>query len=212
MATISKTAFPIVGDDKFMKVITCDAKGVFKISLPGPVCRITGVNHVTAGSLKDVERAFSDKISEWIDASTSTRKVILYQVDKDQHFAKGVTISLAADVFNEITIRSDGKERINLEDITGNPLKKTRIRNGTHEWRWGGHGTKKIAWTEEREAFFVKLASAIEAVRDTMNQLNGDAAEDIIDGRQQFIPPAMNMNLPGSDDLDGDLGDDDFED
>lgn len=198
MAIISKTQFHIEGAPKYQKVVSCDSAGEFKIVLPEVVTEITGNKVVTGPDLKTVEDAFRVQIKIWREASTSSRKVIMFECARRGSFDKGVSMNLAADVFEEVTIRSGGEERKTFKDVKGNPLKKTMIRNGTHDWAWGGRGVtvQIIDWTEEREEFFVRLAAGFQKVKDAINELNQPDGLDLIDGVRLVVGGFMPRELP----------------
>jgi hypothetical protein len=186
MPVNSKSEQFVFGEGKFRKVISCDSKGVFKITLPRTWHSVLGFKEVTGGTLKEAEKAFDAAHETMKSIQNTTRKVIIHKVDNSVSFAKGAVIAVCASVFEETKSVSGDVERFIYEEVAS-AIPWSLKQDARNLVRNYGDQVLGMEWTEERELFFVKLGEAVDKVRELLALLQDkNLAIEIADGRKPF--------------------------
>jgi hypothetical protein len=181
---------------EFLKKTRCNADGKFRIKYPAAVARLLGdPTEAVADTKRGADSAFQERLYEFEQARSSTRKVILYEVKlnssiardgilalsrKDIHFTNGYAISVWAGVFEEERVRRDGGDIYHYERVdcsipngmvSGLPNFGLRALNDPKE--------NLVEWTEEREAFFCRVAEVMETLALRLNEMTSEGAEKL---------------------------------
>jgi hypothetical protein len=181
---------------EFVKKTRCNADGKFRIKYPAAVVQLLGdPKEAVADTKRAAERAFEGRLDEFKQAKTSRRKVILYEVKlncrvsrdgrivlgrNDIHFTTGYAISVWAGVFDEERVRRAGGDIYHYHRVdsaisggmaSGSPGFGLRALNDPKE--------NLVVWTEEREAFFCRVAEVMETLALRLDEMTSEGADTL---------------------------------
>ena len=172
MAVLTTTTIKFEGQD-FKRQVRILKDGLFRIRLPAVVSKTLQIDSdVIAETKEEVERAFKDRLREYKECRTTTRKVILFgfaanchimnekqtqavYVANDISFADGTALSFWAEVCEETVIgRSDGKDQYRYDIVDSDlPLgfgKPNDYDLGNRQDSFH-RASNLVEWTSERE-------------------------------------------------------------
>ena len=177
MAVVSSEAIWFMGSE-FKRVIRVFATGVFKIKLPEQLVKLYGDNDVEADTMEAVLDLFGEALKSYEASETETRKVILYDMQDDISFSKGLAVAVAAGVCIETSYRIPGETGMkyhynSVERIDDLPAS---IRSNDLKPRFGERAddNKCLLWTFELHTFFKDMAGAMETLRHNLLGLKND--------------------------------------
>lgn len=175
MPVISTEGIYFMGQS-FRRVVRVLADGYFHIRLPHAVQNHYDIKEVREKTLDEAMREWKRICGEYQDSVTTSRKVIIYEIQGDNHFAHGCQISLAAQVFNEFKVVSPSCDiRYRYEKVDHEEDLPIQIRYGGLKPRPGDQETECILeWSQERHDFFVGLAVAMEGLKKKLMLLGND--------------------------------------
>jgi hypothetical protein len=197
----------------FKKVIRCNRDGLFRIKYPSGLVKALGEPaEAVAKTMDAAEKEFGQRLWDYKQARTSTRKVIVYRINmkakiwrpeddidlhrKDISFGVGLGVLVWANVFDETRVQL-GESGAHYTYATVQSELPLSIRDsGEFGARVGGRGHKDdcvLEWTAEREAFFCRVAEAMEALCLKLDEMTSDGA----DGLAQIADTWSGSFLPG---------------
>jgi hypothetical protein len=182
----------------FKKVIRCNRDGLFRIKYPSSVVKLLGEpEEAVAKTMAAAEKDFEQRLWEYKQAGTTTRKVIVYRVemkvdiwrpDDDVElkrdnisFAHGLGVTVWADVFEETRVQlASDKARYTYDRVESELPRSIRCSGsfGVRHQR-GDQETECMEWTPEREAFFCRIAEAMEALCLKLDKMTKDGGDEL---------------------------------
>jgi len=196
-------------------VIRCNRDGLFRIKYPAEVVQLLGEpEEAVAKTMDEAEKEFGQRLWEYEQAGTSTRKVIIYRVEmkaailhpdddrpslkrNDISFGRGLGVTVWADVFEETCVKLAGDKARYSYDRVESELPISIRHSGN--FRLGmGAGAKQdecMEWTPEREAFFCRVAEAMESLCLKLDEMTNAGADTLA----QIADTWSGSLLPGPD-------------
>jgi hypothetical protein len=179
----------------FQRTTRVNKDGLFRIKLPPGVSDKLGCDvEVVAKTKDEVEKLWRKRLKEFEAASTETRKVILYDVGlnafimrgdrcalraDDISFAEGLVVAVWADVFEEHRVTSGDIVKYNYERVKS--TLPSSIRSGGRRKTPAVGRTEPaeqlMVWTEEREAFFCRVAEVMETIALRLHEMTNEGAD-----------------------------------
>jgi hypothetical protein len=192
MSIVSKETL-IFNGQRIKKVVRVNKDGLFKIAYPSEVVELLGdPNDAVAKTKDEAERKWENRLKEFAEAMTETRKVIVYRIliqsiiqggdtslrREDISFGHGIGVLLWADVFEEThVINTDGTGRYNYKRIKDTTLPSSVRNGGRFPPRVGETGKREsriMDWTPEREEFFCHVANLLERLSIKLAAISKD--------------------------------------
>jgi hypothetical protein len=186
----------------FKKVIRCNRDGLFRIKYPEALVRLLGdPKEAVAETMDAAEKEFGQRLWEYKQAGTTTRKVIIYRIKlrcsirhpatddqpertlfrDDISFGNGLGVTVWANVFEETRVQlGDDKARYNYGRVES--TLPASIRHASSMMGIGRQGEQDgcaIEWTAEREAFFGRISEAMEALCLKLDDMTAEGAEKL---------------------------------
>jgi hypothetical protein len=178
-----KTFKTYFGGEEFQAVFHVDGKGLFTARIPDSAAQVLNFNEVQGNTLDACEKAFEKAKKDLGSACTTTERVILYDVkatahimdaagercmffEKEISFTHGTALSVAAQVFDEKCITyPDGEKQYRYDAVKGAALSRSSVSSGADFRLWRDQKeAHRMVYSPEREAFFLKIARAMDSV------------------------------------------------
>jgi hypothetical protein len=194
-------------EGQFLAVFNIDASGAFTCKLPDYMAEILGYALVQSDTLDKCQKAFKEATTAYHNAKTVSSKVILYETEATAHiwdkkherviyndkqiaFTHGAAVSVAALVMDEfVTTHANGKKTYRYKRVADSKLNKSSAGICADFRTLNEYCETQMPWTQEREDFFLKISTAMEAVIMQLQQLrNGEKALAIADSGQLALP------------------------
>ena len=209
------------GKTDFIKVFTVDPdSGTFHIKLPAEVVAGLAIDdrngEVHGKTIDEVDAKFKAVLKTFKESREKTTRVILYDFSSINgghskgsqfSFSSGLGLVLHADIFDEIeTSTMDGKKRYSYKEVERydfensvwlsafpRELKGDRSSGGRLYGSRGEQAADRLEWTEEREAFFIKMVAALQGLILSFEMITKDAGifgKFILTGQLPGLLPA----------------------
>lgn len=195
MAVISKTEM-VIGTERFIRVLKCDAKGNFSLNLSPAMAEVLGYGEVEGKTKEAVEQAFGEAKHKYLNAGTSHRRVIIYKVSinasiwtghqgdlgnlerKDHTWEPGTILGLVVGVYDEEKITTAGQDRYKWR-FESSSIPRGFNPGQQQDWQHFGTPNKSgpwgiVEWTQEAEDFFCSMALAMESMILKLNDIFSD--------------------------------------
>ncbi len=174
MAIVSKEQIYFMGES-FHRVVRVLRDGSFRIKYPDVIRETTGVDDAVADTLSEVFRIFSEELQRYKDSETTTKKVILYDIQDDISFSHGVALAIAASVAIESKFEYEGNITYRYDSVKSEDDLPFSIRSFGHlNATYGKQATNAIDWTPERHQFFTRMCTAMLELKGKLSDLGKD--------------------------------------
>jgi hypothetical protein len=173
--------------ESYKLVYNVTSKGEFYLNIPPTMAHTLGINRkITADNIAALRREWKQLHGQYLEASTTTTKVIAYKLEinatiytgedkseavinrNNMHFSDGIAVALGVGVFSKETTTTGAKTNDNYTHLHSSIPESAQM-NRLEYWDIQNKEIGFLEWTQEREDFFAKLVFAMENIVIKLN-------------------------------------------